>query len=945
GPPAPPVPPRGAQSPPAPGDSGAPAPDPFPYAQQIPETPKPPKPTDPKPADPTPTEAFPYAQQIPETPKPSSPEPFPYAQQIPDKRPGSEPFPYAQEIPDRRPNPPEPFPYAQEIPAGGLARGPQPPVADRTITDRTIMDQPSNLPFGQPVPDAGPGADVGVQPVAPPPLIDEPWRADTKSTKRAKTSRSKKPLVIGLVGVLVVGAAAGGGYFFLSGNGGGSGTEDVRTGATVFPAGQVSVQDGRARRLTGVATVGATVVAVGGENDRGWFVVSGDGGKTFAPASVRDTDGDAPAPGQVPTMVAGSEHGWVAIGSRPGGGTVWTSSDGRQWRRQAEPAGTEFGPKSHVKRLIAGGAGFLAVGEVSRRGDFRDAAPAVWTSADGVRWEEHAGGSLGLPIRKGRVSLFDAAASGSTLMVEGMHTVDAKHSGRKLWRSVNGGKSWTESAVPVPKGTHGLAVGGGPRGFVAIREVTDGGKSFAQAYLSKDGSSWTKGGAVQAAGYRMTTQLAGSDRGFAALVVRGRDLLVSRSADGSTWRDGGTLDAPEGRTAEDFALSGDQPVVVGQDPRGGPAPVLAAWDGSGGRLPGADPERVPGLVRHDHAVEAVAASAGKAVAVGGAGGDAAVWTSGDGRTWTRAKGVPTRSGPQRLLDVAAGRAGWLAVGSDQTSPRRPLVLTSADGDTWQAVDSAAPFQPARNTPLATYGAAAGPKGYVVVGEDGLSGAIWFSADMKTWQRGRSVGDNGLAARPNSNRWLRAAVGSADGFTAVGGVRDPKIGQGPAARPGVWTSPDGVQWTLQQLPVPSGLADGALTGIAAHDSTLVALGTGIGSTGPAPVGYVSTDGGKSWKESRPPLPDGARDFQLTAVTAAPKGFVATGTTGRAGTRDVVVWTSATGADWKLATTPSALRGTGDQQVNGLAEFGDGVLGVGADSTDKAEAPLLWSRPAG
>ncbi|MCP2343607.1 hypothetical protein [Actinomadura rupiterrae] len=909
---------------------GPPAPEPFPYAQQIPE---PPKPVDP----------FPYAQQIPDTPTPSAPEPFPYAQQIPETRRSSDPFPYAQEIPDNKPQAPEPFPYAQQIPQGGLARGPQPDAANRTITDHTIADQPSGFPYAQQIPGTTPPIGAGVQPVAPPPVIDEPWRAGGKSTKGAKRG-VKKPLFIGLAGLVVVVIAAGGGFFLLTGDGKDGAGESVTVGDKVFPAGQLSAQDGRARRLTGVDAVGTTVVAVGGEDSRGWFLVSTDSGRTFAPAAVHDTDGDEPGPGEMPNLIAGSSRGWVAIGTRPGGGTVWTSAEGREWRRQPDPAGNQFGAKSHVKRLISTDSGFVAVGETSARGDFRDSVPAVWTSADGSRWEEHSGGHLGLPIRKGTVSLYDAAASGSTLLLEGIHTVDAKHAGRKIWRSTNGGKSWTESVVPVPKGTRGLVVGGGPTGFVALREVTDGGKTYAQAFLSKDGGSWTKAGVLQTPGYRFTTRIAGSDKGFAALVARGRDLLVSRSADGRTWQDGGTLDTPDGRSANGFALSSDQPVLVGQDAHGGPAALLAAWDGSGTRLP-ADPARVPGLVRPDRSVAAVDASAGKVVAVGSAGGDAAVWTGSDGRTWAKAKGVPTRSGPQRLQSVVSGKAGWLAVGSDQNSPRRPLVLTSADGNAWQAADSAAPFQPARNTALATYSAAAGPKGYVIVGEDGLSGAVWFSPDLKSWQRGRSTGDDGLIARPNSNRWLRDAASTPNGFVAVGGVRDPKIGQGPAARPGVWTSPDGTQWTLQRLPVPSGLADGSLTSVAARDSSLVALGTGVGSTGPAPVGYVSSDGGKSWRESRPPLPQGARDFQLTALTATPKGFVATGITGRAGTRDVIVWTSATGADWKLATAPSALRGTGDQEVDGLTVLDDSVLGVGSSVTQKAEQPLLWSRPVG
>jgi hypothetical protein len=339
----------------------------------------------------------------------------------------------------------------------------------------------------------------------------------------------------------------------------------------------------------------------------------------------------------------------------------------------------------------------------------------------------------------------------------------------------------------------------------------------------------------------------------------------------------------------------------------------------------------------------VAAGSDRAVAVGSARGDAGVWTTTDGAAWTRGQagqGVFSRPGPQQLVGVAQGKAGWLAVGSDQVNPRRPLVVVSPDGATWQAGDSAEQFKPAKNTALATYATASGPAGYVIVGEDGLSAATWFSADLKTWERGRSVGRNSLEALPGSNRWMRGVAAAQSGFVAVGGLRDPAVGNGPASRPGVWTSPDGKAWTLQQLQLPGGVAEGALTHVAAKGNVVVAAG----SAGTSPLFYVSADGGKTWKESKPPMPEGASNVQVTALTATPKGFAAAGTSGDQGATDVVSWTSADGASWQASKPEgTGLAGGGAQSVGGLASFKDKLLGVGRTTDATRDQPVLWDRP--
>ncbi|MFB4317463.1 hypothetical protein [Actinomadura sp. 21ATH] len=893
-------------------------------------SPQPPAPEPgPGPSEAAPTSQFPYAQQIPGTPMaaptPQPPAPQPPAPQ-PPAPPAPEPFPWAQEIPGQNAPPPtppapapappapEPFPWAQEIP-GQNAPGPRQP-------------------------EAGPAA----VPLAPPPQIDEPWRtAPSGKKKRGGGKLGKRLLLVGGAG-LAVAALVAGGIVAVSALTGEDGTAGggARLAGSVFPMDAAARTDGHDQEITGVAAAGSTVVAVGGEagpqSTRGLFLVSSDGGRTFKPAKPEGTGGGAPA------AVGGSANGWVAVGTRPGGaGAVWTSENGQDWRREPNAVGDAFAPNTRVRRIVSAGNGFLAIGESTRKGDYSDALPVAWLSADGRRWEARHDDQIGLQVRNAKLGLVEAAASGDVILLEGLITPDRGKGGfRRVWRSEDGGRTWADSEVPVPRGSRGLSIGGGPAGFVAMREIKAGGKSYGQAFTSRDGASWTQTGRLETPGYRVTSRLLSDDRGYAAVIARGGDILVSRSADGAAWRDAGSLPSRPGREVRDAALAGEQTVAVGLEPGGGDLdPLLSVWDAGGGTIP-VDLAKVPGALRSDHSVVAVGATGDRAVSVGSAAGDAAVWTSQDGGTWKAAQGLGaafTRPGSQQLTGVVNGAAGWLAVGYDQTAPRRPLVVTSADGTTWQSVDTTAPFRGSSKGQPATAAAAAGPAGYVIVGTEGTSGATWFSADLKQWERGRSAGrDGALESQNGDTRWMLGAAGGSFGYSAVGGVRDPRTGNHPA----VWSSADGKQWTLQQLPLPGGVTEGHLTHVAAKGDTLVAAGVAATPQGLVWLGYVSADGGKTWRSL--PAPGGDAKAVVTSLAGTPKGFAATGTTGTAGAADVVAWTSADGSSW-TADTPGGegLGGDGDQQITGLAPFRDKLIGIGRTSGQDGEQPVLWNRP--
>jgi hypothetical protein len=624
---------------------------------------------------------------------------------------------------------------------------------------------------------------------------------------------------------------------------------------------------------------------------------------------------------------------------------VWTSPDGRSWTREPDRAGDVFGGGSRVARVVATDKGFLAVGEHSRKGDFSDSVPAAWLSQDGRTWQALIGDQVGIPVR-GTVVLDEAASYGGVILLESVHTPKPKKpSFRRVWTSSDGGRTWAPAKVPAPKDTHGLVIGGGKAGLLAVREAGSGKSAYGQAYTSTDGTHWKQGGKLQTSGYQRVERLLGTENGYVGVVVRGRDVLVSRSADGGSWQDAGTLPATAGRTLLGASATGQETVLVGRDPGNGDGdPLLAVRSANGTEVP-VDASKIPGAFGSDQAVTSVAAQGGRVVAAGSTGGDAAIWTSADGASWARARfsGGVARPGLQRLSSVAAGGKGWVAVGDGGGPQRKPLVLASADGQLWEQADTAPAFA-AAGRPLATYGAAAGPSGYVVVGEDGTSGAVWFSTDLRNWQRGGGVGRNDLTAAPKANRWLRAAAAGTFGFVAVGGVQDPSVRNGPSQRPAVWTSADGLKWKLQQLPLPAGVPGGWLTQVAAKGGTLVAQGNPGEGTQAAPLSYVSTDGGKTWRESALPGAGAQGPARVSAVAATPRGFTVTGTTGKAGSADVVTWTSANGTGWK-AETPGGdvLAGTGTQEITGLAAFKSTLIGVGRSAGASGEQPVLWSRP--
>lgn len=306
---------------------------------------------------------------------------------------------------------------------------------------------------------------------------------------------------------------------------------------------------------------------------------------------------------------------------------------------------------------------------------------------------------------------------------------------------------------------------------------------------------------------------------------------------------------------------------------------------------------------------------GASLAVGGADGHPAIWRQAGG-SWALvpAAALAAVPGTGNLTAVAHGPAGWLAVGlTVKGGSAAPLVLASADGVTWQPVTALAD---AAGPGAEFLGVAAGPAGYAVVGRQVAAGRVfavlWRSADLRRWVQGGNGGLDGRLTASTAN----AVAATVAGFVAVGS-------HGTLAA--IWTSPDGVHWSLRTPGLPSGARGATLRQVAARGNTLVATGVAATAAGDIPLAVVSTDGGAQWRPVILPVAGGLG--AVTALTVEGSTLVAAGLTGGGqpggpGTQQVVTWTSRDGLRWSAATAVAGVR-----QLSALAAAGGTLTGTG------------------
>ena len=375
-----------------------------------------------------------------------------------------------------------------------------------------------------------------------------------------------------------------------------------------------------------------------------------------------------------------------------------------------------------------------------------------------------------------------------------------------------------------------------------------------------------------------------------------------------------------GKTNEMLATSGDQ----GKAGAGAGAASSAAGLSSDQGAPQANAfGGYPGQ-RGAILVSSIASANATQLAVGSADGHPAIWHRGRSGAWSlvSAPAIYARPGTENLTSVAYGPEGWIAVGDVASgAAQHPVVLTSADGVTWHAVDGGSAFA---GPGLYVSGVAASRNGYVIVGRQVNGGrtfaAMWWSADLRNWIRGDNGGLDGRLTPSQAN----AVTATAAGWVAVG-----THGQGPM----IWTSADGQRWKASDMPVPKGSLTALLGTVTVNGTRVVAAGHAGTPAGDIPVVMVSEDGGQHWQQIVLSAPHGLGT--VTALTAAGTGFVAAGQAGPAGAQHTVAWGSPDGSGWSAATS---IGGKADQ-VTALTASGGTVTGT----TEQGASPSVLTLP--
>jgi hypothetical protein len=350
-----------------------------------------------------------------------------------------------------------------------------------------------------------------------------------------------------------------------------------------------------------------------------------------------------------------------------------------------------------------------------------------------------------------------------------------------------------------------------------------------------------------------------------------------------------------------------------------PALAMMSFAGYAGRpaLPGA-----PKL-----AVKAIASAGGERLAVGSADGYPAIWRQAPSGSWTLVTSpgdLPAQSVPVTLTTVTHGPAGWLAVGVPG-----PVVLASANGTTWRP---AAGNIAADLGKITAVSAAAGPRGYVILGRLAVQGGacvadVWWSADLTSWKRAHDV--NGT----NGSSQTLAVAALADGFVSVGSHN---------GKPAAWVTSDGTTWRTIFL---SGPANAQLNQIAVTGARVVATGGSDGQgDGSAAFAVSSPDGGATWQQTDLQLP--APGTVVTALAAGQRGWIAAGQYGPPGRLRLIVWKLASGRNtWAQAQIGGITdRGTGETPaITALAVSKDAVTGIGPVAPALSRQAAVFTLP--
>ena len=597
-------------------------------------------------------------------------------------------------------------------------------------------------------------------------------------------------------------------------------------------------QRGVSQTVDRVVASGNTIVTMGSQTSDGvvrqQFFVSTDGALTWRLAPVRAPGGGPPPLGHRASRLAGGPGGWVAVGPQ----AIWTSPDGLTWTLAATH-GLPQQPGDQLLVITNTAQGFLAAG-VADAGDGGTQA-VVWTSKDGLTWQRKTAAQLGLTALGATAQgIVYAASRGANTVISGGVTSGGT-TVAAAWLSTDGGSTWTAVTIPADHGTgtsiSGLGTDGS--GLIAIRpgQAAPGGADGV-AYFSPNGQAWQYAGTIDAdprTGGWSPSVVKGGANGFVVTgtTSTGQIVAYASTGTGGTWQPTGSLGQASAESVESATVgTGGTVIAVGATSGEREQPVFVAASKAGTVRP-VSLTAISGGVVPELTVNGLATAGGQQITVGSADGYPAVWRQAPGSaSWSLATSLSLVSaypGLSALTSVTHGPAGWLAVGEPG-----PVVLTSADGTTWQRAGAPITEDLAGTSVIMT---AANQSGYVIVGNPagpaGAAGlALWWSPNLTSWTRGADMNYTSGSSQ------ISAVAADTHDFMAVGSHN---------GHPAVWTTTDGRTWTTIMLGLPPGASGAVLQQVAISGEHVVALGQETKAGEAVPFAELSTDGGASWQE--------------------------------------------------------------------------------------------------
>lgn len=198
-------------------------------------------------------------------------------------------------------------------------------------------------------------------------------------------------------------------------------------------------------------------------------------------------------------------------------------------------------------------------------------------------------------------------------------------------------------------------------------------------------------------------------------------------------------------------------------------------------------------------------------------GIAAVWTSVDGVDWLRVPHLDSLEAAE-MHAVTTFDDGLVAVGfgrveREPMDERFAVVWNSTDGVNWVRVpDDEDVFGEGTSMWDVT---SAGP-GLVAVGGDVQASLVWTSRDGVIWERVSRE----IHQEPFLDDTFMYAVGGSQDLIVAGGY--DMEGEGA----NMWTSPDGLTWSLLPRDSWGKFERSTITGVVPHDAGWVAVGNGL-----------------------------------------------------------------------------------------------------------------------